>query len=126
MTLLALFAVVALFLAVIGVHGVLSYTVAQRTREIGIRIALGADPGRVRRLVVGQGAALAAGGLALGLVAAIAVTRVLTALLYGVSARDPAVFLGVPFTMGAVALAASALAARRATHVDPMVSLRTE
>jgi predicted permease len=126
MIVLAIFAAVALLLAVIGVHGVLSYTIVQRTREIGIRMALGADAGRVRRLVVTQGAVLAILGLLLGIVGAIAVTRVLATLLYGIGTRDPATFVTVALFLGIVALAASGWAARRATRVDPMVALRTE
>jgi putative ABC transport system permease protein len=126
MLVLAVFAAVALLLAVIGVHGLLNYTVTQRTREIGIRMALGADPRGVRTLVVGQGAALAGAGLALGLVGAVVLTRLLTTLLYGVGARDPVTFAGVALTLGLVALVASDIAARRAARLDPMVALRTE
>jgi predicted permease len=126
MTILVLFAAVALLLAAVGVHGVLSYTVVQRTREIGIRMALGADPLGVRGLVVGEGAMLAGVGLALGLLGALALTRLLASLLYGVGARDPLTFVGVAFTLGVVALVASDTAARRAARVDPMEALRTE
>jgi ABC-type antimicrobial peptide transport system permease subunit len=108
------------------VHGVLSYTVAQRTREIGIRMALGADVGDVRALIVTQGARLAGWGLALGLVGALAVTRVLSTLLYAVRAGDPATFTGVALTLGVVALLASYLPARRATKVSPMLALKSE
>jgi predicted permease len=126
MIVLGVFAAVALLLAVVGVHGVLSYTVAQRTREIGIRMALGADLGDVRALIVAQGARLVGWGLALGLVGALAVTRVLSTLLYAVHAGDPATFAGVALALGVVALLASYLPARRATKVSPMLALKSE
>jgi putative ABC transport system permease protein len=126
MIVLGVFAAVALLLAIVGVHGVLSYTVAQRTREIGIRMALGADLGDVRALIVTQGARLAGWGLALGLVGALAVTRVLSTLLYAVHAGDPATFAGVALALGAVALLASYFPARRATKVSPMLALKSE
>jgi len=126
MIVLGAFAAVALLLAAVGVHGVLSYTVAQRTREIGIRMALGADLGMVRGLVLGQGAALVGGGLALGLVGALAVSRVLSSLLYGTGSGDPATFAGVSLVLGTVALVATYLPARRASRVDPMEALRHE
>ena len=112
MIVLGAFAALALLLAAVGVHGVMSYTVAQRTREIGIRMALGADPRGVRTLIVSQAAVLAAGGLALGLVGALAVTRLLATLLYGVGPRDPTTFAGVALALGAVAVLASFLPAR--------------
>lgn len=126
MLVLGVFAAVALLLAAVGVHGVLSYTVAQRTREIGIRMALGADPYGVRAMVVTEGAWLTIKGLAFGLVGALVVTRILSTLLYGVSAQDPLTFAGVALALGAVALLASWLPARRAAGVDPMVALRAE
>ena len=104
----------------------LSYTVAQRTREIGIRMALGANPEGVRSLVVTQGIGLTIKGLALGVLGALAVRRILSTLLYGVSAHDPVTFAGVALALGGVALVASWFPARRAAGVDPMVALRTE
>ncbi len=126
MIVLGAFAAVALLLAVIGVHGVLTYTVTQRTREIGIRMALGADRSRVRSLILSQGGTLVAGGLILGLIGAFAITRLLRALLYGVSPTDPGTFLGVAVLLAVVALIASYLPAARAARVDPAVSLRSE
>ena len=126
MLVLGLFAAVALLLAAVGVHGVLSYTVAQRTREIGIRMALGADLREVRRLVLGQGARLAAIGLGLGLLGALALSRLLSALLYGTGADDPATYASVALALGAVALLATYLPARRATRVHPVEALRYE
>jgi putative ABC transport system permease protein len=126
MLVLGAFAAVALALAIVGVHGVLSYTVAQRQREIGIRMALGADRQRVGRLVVGQGMRLALSGLAIGLLGALALSRVLTALLYGVSPGDPVTLLSVAGGLGGVALLASWLPARRAARVDPIVVLNQE
>ena len=126
MLVLGVFAGVALLLAMVGVHGVLSYTVAQRTREIGIRMALGADRQSVRGLVMGQGARLVTAGLVLGVVGAFGGARLLSALLFGVHPNDPATFGAVAVGLGAVALLASWLPARRAMRVDPIVALREE
>ena len=125
-TMFGLFAGLALVLAAVGLYGVLSYTVAQRTQEIGIRVAMGAQRGDVLGLTVGQGVRIAALGAAIGALAALAGGRVLSSLLYGVSPRDPLVLLGAATTMLAVAAIASYLPARRATKVDPMVALRYE
>jgi putative ABC transport system permease protein len=124
--LLAGFAIIALTLASLGIYGVISYAVAQRTNEIGIRIALGAASRDVLRMVVGQGAMLAFIGVAVGLAAALAVTRVLSSLLFGVSAADPYLFGGTAVTLAAVAVVASYLPARRAARIDPAISLRYE
>lgn len=126
MLVLGAFAGVALLLALVGVHGVMSYTVAQRTRELGIRMALGADKGAVRSLVLGQGAALAAIGLGLGLLGALGFSRILTTLLYGIGSGDPVTIAGVLVILGAVTLLASWLPARRASRLDPVIALRTE
>ena len=115
-----------MFLASIGLYGVLSYVVAQRTREIGVRIALGASRGSVVRSVIGRGAALTGAGLSIGLAAAWAVTRMMQGLLFGVSAADPATFASVVALLGAIALVACWLPARRAASVDPLVALRAE
>ncbi|HEV2735574.1 MAG TPA: FtsX-like permease family protein, partial [Longimicrobiaceae bacterium] len=124
--LLGAFAAAALLLAVIGIYGVISYTVAQRTREFGIRMALGARPGDVRRLVVREGTTLALGGAALGIAGALAATRLLASLLYGVSTTDAATFLAVPLLLVAATLLASWIPARRATRTDPMAALRAD
>jgi predicted permease len=124
--LFATFAAIALVLATVGVYGVISYAVAQRTREMGVRIALGAQRGDVLRLIVGEGLGLAAAGAILGVLAAIAASRLLSGLLVDVSATDPVSFMGVPILLTSVALLASYLPARRATRVDPMEALRSE
>lgn len=126
MSLLVLLAGVALMLAAIGVHGVLSYGVSQRTREIGIRLALGARPDGVRRAVIREGLVIAAGGLALGSVTAYGTARLFRNLLFDVTPGDPATFAGVAAFLAAVAIAASYFPARRATQVDPVVALRAE
>jgi putative ABC transport system permease protein len=124
--LLAVFGGLALVLAIIGVYGVLSYSVNQQTREIGIRMAMGAQTGRVLNLVVGQGMRLAGAGLLLGLIVAFASMRVLSTLLYGVSAHDPLTFIFVSVVLALAAALACYIPARRATKVDPIIALRYE
>lgn len=120
------FAAAAVLIAVIGLYGVISYGVAQRVREFGIRRALGADSTALLSLVLGQGVTLAAVGALLGLVGALATTRLMGSLLYGVSPGDPVTLGAVVLAMCAIGLAASYLPARRASLVDPMESLREE
>jgi putative ABC transport system permease protein len=117
---------VALLLASVGLYGVISYLVGQRTHEFGIRLALGAQPKDVFRLVLSQGLKMAVGGIVLGLIAALVLTRLMVKMLYGVSATDPATFLVIALLLMAVALLAGLVPARRATKVDPMLTLRSE
>ena len=126
MSLMILFAGLALTLGAVGIYGVISYTVARRTQELGIRMALGAEPGRLARKVVGEGARLTMVGLIVGAIGAAAGTRLLSALLFGVSAMDPTTFIVAAALLTGVALIASWVPARRATRIDPAIALRRE
>lgn len=126
MTLLTLFASLALALAAIGVYGVMSYLVDQGTREIGIRMALGATPNSIVGFVVSRGMLVAACGVGAGLLGATAVTRVMSSLLYGVQATDAVTFSAIAALLAAIAFFATYLPARRAARIDPMISLRSE
>jgi putative ABC transport system permease protein len=126
MLLLGIFAAVALVLAAIGIYGILSYSVERRTHEIGIRMALGARPGKMVRAVIGHGLKLMVTGLVLGFAGAFAVTRLLSTLLFGITPMDPATFAGVGIVLALVALVASYVPARRVTRIQPTIALRTE
>jgi len=126
MVLLAVFAGLAVLLASLGIYGILAYFVGRRTQEIGIRVALGAVPSDVVRAILGQGLYLSAAGVAMGIVVALGVTRVLSRLLFGVTPTDPATFVSVSVLLLAVALAASYVPARRAMKIDPVLALREE
>ncbi len=126
MLLMTVFGAMALLLAAIGIYGLMAYSVAQRTQEIGIRLALGADGRQVRNMVVQQGMRLALAGVVIGLAAAWALARLIASLLFGVKARDPLVFIAVPLVLALVALIAVWLPANRAARVSPVESLRYE
>ena len=120
------FAGLALLLAMVGLYGLISYSVSQRTRELGIRIALGAQRNDVMRLVLGEGARLTLIGVVLGLAAALGLTQLMRSLLFGVSAMDPVTFVSVAIVLAIVAIAACYIPARRAMSTDPSVTLRYE
>jgi putative ABC transport system permease protein len=126
MLLIGVFAALALVLASIGIYGVVAHTVSERSHEIGVRVALGAQPRNVVAMLVGQGMTLASGGAAAGIVLAVALTRVMTGLLFGVSATDPATFAVITAGLALVAMIACYLPARRATAVNPVTALRNE
>jgi putative ABC transport system permease protein len=126
LTLIGVFAGLALILASVGLYGVIAYSVRQRTREIGVRIAFGAPARAVLNLVVRQGILLALAGLGIGLIAAFIITRLVSGLFYGISAADPMTFTGVSVVLIGVAAVASYIPARRATRIDPVVALRDE
>ena len=122
--LLGSFAGVAMLLAIIGIYGIISYSVTMRVQELGIRRALGAEQGDILRLVMAQGLGLTLAGIAIGIGGGLALTRVMESLLFDVSATDPATFVGIGVVFVLVALAATYVPARRATRIDPMAALR--
>ena len=124
--LIAVLAGLALVLSAVGIYGVMSYTVGQRTQEIGVRMAMGAQPRNMLALILGRGASLALIGIAAGTLGALALTRFLSSLLFGVAPKDPLTFVGIALLLFGVALAACYVPARRAMRVDPMVALRYE
>ena len=126
MFLLGLIATIAIVLTVVGVYGVMNYAVAQRTREIGIRMALGAQPGQVRSLILKQGLVLSAAGLVIGVGACFLFMRFIASLLFGVSTTDPIIFIAVALGLVIVSMAACYIPARKATKVDPLIALRYE
>ena len=126
MLLLTIFGLSALVLAAIGIYGLVAYSVRQRTREIGIRVALGAQRSEILRLLLASGTKLILVGMVIGVLGALAVTRLIASLLFGVSPTDASTFVGVALFLGAVALVACWIPARRAMRVDPMVALRHE
>jgi ABC-type antimicrobial peptide transport system permease subunit len=123
---LGIFATLALLLATVGLYGVISYAVAQRTRELGVRMALGATRAQVVALVLRQGTRVTVAGILVGVIGALAITRAIGSLLYGVHATDPLTFVTVPITLGIVSVLACCIPARRATRVDPLVAMRAE
>ena len=126
MILLGAFALLALILSCVGIYGVISYLASQRTHEIGIRIALGAERHHVFRMVLRDGAKMAAVGIVIGLVASFALARLIAKMLFGISTYDPFTLTGVVVLLGSVALIASYLPARRASRIDPMIALKYE
>jgi ABC-type antimicrobial peptide transport system permease subunit len=125
-TLMGLLAGLAVVLAAVGIYGVISYSVSERKREIGIRIAVGADGRTIFRLVVGRVMSFVLGGIVVGIAGALALTRLLETMLYGMSPRDPIIIAGVSLLLAGTAFLASWLPARRATRIDPMIVLRAE
>ena len=124
--LISLLTAIALILTVVGIYGIISYSVSHRTHEIGIRLALGALPIDILRMVIAHGLKIALLGIAIGLAAALMLTRLIRSLLYQVSATDPLTFIAMPMVIAVVAIAACYIPARRATRIDPMISLRYE